>query len=139
MKILVDTREQKPLFPNAKFVTLKVGDYTTEKLKSKFVIERKSLQDLYQTLTRNNTRFKYELFHAAYLRITIEVYVEGSYEDFINKRFTYGDNLKFSTQGLQRLVSTFERKYYLKFVWCSTRKNCVSSVHSRLLSAEKKS
>ncbi|HKC04603.1 MAG TPA: ERCC4 domain-containing protein [Patescibacteria group bacterium] len=137
MKILVDTREQKPLFPKAQRKTLNVGDYTTEKLKTKFVIERKSLSDLYGTLTKGNTRFKYELFRAAFHHIQIEVFIEGTHDDFINKRFPKGEDRKFSKEGLERLVKTFERKYYLKFVWCKSRKHCISSVESRLLYIEK--
>lgn len=137
MKILVDTREQKPLFPKAQRKTLNVGDYTTEKLKAKFVIERKSLSDLYGTLTKGNTRFKYELFRAAFHHIQIEVFIEGSHDDFINKRFPKGEDRKFSKDGLERLVKTFERKYYLKFVWCKSRNHCIASVESRLLYIEK--
>jgi ERCC4-type nuclease len=137
MKIICDTREQKPLFPKAPRQTLNVGDYTTIKLKGKFVIERKSLSDLYGTLTKGNTRFKYELFRAAFHHITIEVFIEGSHDDFINKRFPKGEDRKFSKEGLERLVKTFERKYYLKFVWCKSRKHCITSVESRLLYIEK--
>lgn len=139
MKILVDTREQLPLFPKAERQTLNVGDYTTTKLKGRFHIERKSLSDLYGTLTKGNTRFKYELFRAATQRIILEVYVEGTFDDFINKRFPKGEERKFTKDGLERLVKTFERKYYLKFVWCKNRKHCISSVELRLFLAEKKS
>lgn len=138
MTIIIDTREQLPLF-KGKRETLNVGDYTTKKLKGKFHIERKSLSDLYGTLTKGNTRFKYELFRAAYQRITLEVYIEGTLDDFINKRFPKGEERKFTKDGLERLVKTFERKYFLKFNWCKNRKHCISSVESRLFLAEKKS
>lgn len=137
MVIIVDTREQLPLFNGAR-QTLNVGDYTTKLLLNKFHIERKSLQDLYGTLTKGNTRFKYELFRAAYHHINLEVYVEGTREDFINKRFPKGSERKFTKEGLDRLIATFERKYYLKFVWCRNRAACVSSVKTRLLAEEKK-
>jgi ERCC4-type nuclease len=137
MNILVDTREQKPFFKGAKRKTLNVGDYTTTKLHGKFHIERKSLMDLYGTLTKGNTRFKYELFRAAYHQIKLEVYVEGSREDFINKRFPKGEERKFSSEGLERLLDTFERKYYLKFNFFRTRKACEKAVMERLKEAEK--
>ncbi len=139
MKIITDTREQKPLFKKTIFRKLEVGDYTTTKLENKFHIERKSLSDLYGTLTVGNTRFKYELFRAEHFRIKMEVFIEGSFDDFINKRFPKGEERKFTSQGLERLVKTFERKYFLKFVWCKTRKNCVSSVEKRLFEIDKKS
>ena len=137
MKILVDTREQLPWF-KAQRATLCVGDYTTDKLKNKFHIERKSLQDLYGTLTSGNNRFKYELFRAAYHSIIIEVYIEGTYEDFINKRFPKGNERKFTTDGLIRMVATFERKYFLKFHWFPSREQAKKACEKRLFSEEKR-
>lgn len=136
MKILVDTREQKPLFPKAQRVTLNVGDYTTERLKKKFVIERKSLMDLYQTLVANNGRFKYELFRAAYFRIELQVFVEGTQDDFINKNFPKGEDRKFPSEGLRKMLKTFEKKYYLKFVWCGSRPKTIKMVQNTLKSKE---
>lgn len=137
MKIIIDTREQLPLF-NAAKQTLIVGDYTTSKLKGRFHIERKSLQDLYGTLTTGNRRFKYELFRAAYHRITMPVYIEGTLEAFVNKRFPKGNERKFSKEGLENLVKTFTKKYYIEFVWCKNRLECTKMVQKRLLSEERK-
>jgi hypothetical protein len=131
MKILTDTREQLPYWKD-KRITLIVGDYTTVKLKNKFHVERKSLQDLYGTLTSGNNRFKYELFRAAWHRIKIEVHVEGSREDFINKRFPKGNERKFTKDGLDRLVATFEKKYFLKFHWHKGREHAKKEVYKRL-------
>jgi len=137
MIILVDTREQKPYWPTNR-TTLIVGDYTTKKLLNSFHIERKSLQDLYGTLTSGNNRFKYELFNAAYHRIQLEVYVEGSRADFINKNFPKGEDRKFSTDGLDRLIKTFERKYHLTFHWCKNRQHAKKLVMERLSTEERK-
>jgi len=137
MKILVDTREQLPLFQSVR-CTLCVGDYTTEKLKNVFHIERKSLQDLYGTLVQGNSRFKAELFRAAWERITICVYVEGTKKNFIEKNFPYGRDRKFSSQGLERLIITFERKYHLCFHWHRNRAHCRKEVELRLQAEEKK-
>ena len=131
MQIIVDTREQLPLWETTR-QTLIVGDYTTKKLKGIFHIERKSLSDLYGTLTSGNQRFKYELFRAAYNNIQLPVYVEGSYSNFVNKRFPKGSDRKFSTEGLIRLIATFERKYFLEFVWASNRAACRQAVQKRL-------
>lgn len=137
MTILTDTREQLPYWSDNKR-TLNVGDYTTTKLLNKFHIERKSLADLYSTLTSGNNRFKYELFRAAYHQIRLEVYVEGTREDFINKKFPKGNERKFSTDGLNRLITTFEKKYYLTFHWCGSRQKAKIMVEKRLLAEEKK-
>ena len=139
-KIIVDTREQKPLFTkNVIRKMLDVGDYTTVKLHGKFHIERKSLADLYGTLTNGNKRFKYELFRAAYSQTTLEVFVEGTHDDFINKRFPKGEDRKFNKEGLVKLIKTFSKKYHLKFVWHKNRATCSKSVEMRFLEAEKKS
>jgi len=137
MTILVDTREQLPYWPSNR-ATLIVGDYTTKKLLNSFHIERKSLQDLYGTLTSGNNRFKYELFRAAYHSIKIEVYVEGSRADFINKNFPKGNERKFTTDGLDRLIKTFEKKYHLTFHWCKNRQQTKKLVMERLATEERK-
>jgi len=131
MKVITDTREQLPYWKDRR-VTLNVGDYTTVALKNKFHIERKSLQDLYGTLTSGNNRFKYELFRAAYNRIIIEVHVEGTRDDFINKRFPKGDERKFTKDGLDRLIITFEKRYFLQFHWHKGREESKTQVLRRL-------
>jgi ERCC4-type nuclease len=137
VKILVDTREQLPLFQSVR-TTLGVGDYTTRKLLGKFHIERKSLSDLYGTLTSGNQRFKYELFRAAWDQIQIEVYVEGTRENFVAKKFPKGDERKFTSAGLDRLIATFERKYHLHFHWHPSRAATRVSVEKRLQAEEKR-
>jgi len=128
MVIITDTREQRPLFPSCLRETLNVGDYTTRKLKGKFHIERKSLQDLYGTIVQGNNRFKRELFRAAWFQIKMEIYVEGTREQFINKEFPRGDERKCPTAKLDKLIKTFERVYYLKFNWHASRQQCVKMV-----------
>jgi len=136
MKIITDTREQKPYWKD-QVETLSVGDYTTTKLKGVFHVERKSLQDLYGTMVAGNQRFKAELFRAAWERISIAVYVEGSMEQFINKDFPYGKERKFSSHGLEQLIKTFTKKYHLAFYWHKNRESCKKAVKMRLLAEEK--
>lgn len=136
LKIIVDSREQLPLFAGFKKEALICGDYTTVRLKNIFHIERKSLADLYGTLTSGNQRFKRELFRAAWHRISIVVYVEGTYDAFINKRFPKGNERKFSKEGLEKLVAAFERTYFLQFVWHKNRMECCKAVEKRLKDEE---
>lgn len=139
MTVLEDSREQWSYsFKNSKRVALVAGDYSTVKLKDSFVIERKSLSDLYGTLTNGNQRFKAELFRAAWERITICVYVEGTKDDFINKRFPKGSERLFTSAGLEKLITTFERKYHLCFHWHTSRSACKKAVYNRLLLEERK-
>jgi len=137
MKIITDTREQLPYWTDHR-KKLEVGDYTTSKLENKYHIERKSLQDLYGTLVQGNGRFKYELFRAAYHYIYIDVYVEGTHEQFVNKLFPYGKERKFSTHGLQELIKTFTKRYHLTFHWHKDRKTCQKAVFERFVLEEKK-
>ena len=134
---IIDTREQKPL-PMTPSVRkkLEVGDYTTKKLYNKFHVERKSLGDLYGTITKGNNRFKYELFRAAWHRIDIVVVVEGTYLDFINKRFPKGNERKVSKGTLEKLIATFEKKYFLRFIWCRSRRDAKKAI-STLFSQKK--
>jgi len=137
MKIITDTREQLPYWTEQR-KKLEVGDYTTTKLENIFHVERKSLQDLYGTLVQGNGRFKYELFRAAYHRILIDVYIEGTYDQFVNKAFPYGKERKFTTHGLQELIKTFTRKYHLAFHWHPNRKVCQKAVFERFQAEENK-
>jgi len=137
MIIITDSREQLKYWSD-NVQCLIVGDYTTKKLLGSFHIERKSLQDLYGTLTSGNNRFKYELFRAAYHSIKLEVYVEGSRLDFINKNFPKGEDRKFTTDGLDRLIKTFEKKYHLTFHWCKNRQQAKKLVMERLAAEERK-
>ena len=137
MIIYIDTREQLPYqYVHALRKKLEVGDYTTSKLYNKFHIERKTLQDLYGTLVQGNGRFKYELWRAAWHRITIVVYAEGSRADFIAKNFPKGNERKFSSHGLDQLIKTFERKYHLSFTWCHSRQHSKKMVQARLENEE---
>ncbi len=131
MKIYVDNREQRPIL-DGEPKTLNVGDYTTKLLFNKFHIERKSLSDLYGTLTTGNSRFKYELFRAAWHSINIEVHVEGTFDDFINKRFAKGNERKFPSEGLERLIKTFEKRYFLKFYFHAGRPASKKAILARL-------
>jgi DNA excision repair protein ERCC-4 len=66
--ILVDSREQKPYkfdcivpIPTTKIVALKVGDYSIEGYQDEIGIERKSLEDAYNTFGQGRKRFQREL------------------------------------------------------------------------------
>lgn len=64
LTILCDSREKTPLtFSNlpSKKSSLYTGDYTIEGLEERFVVERKTLQDLVGSLSTNRDRFFREL------------------------------------------------------------------------------
>lgn len=86
MFILRDSREQNPLsFDGFKYVeaveraTLPVGDYSCrfkDGYQPKVSVERKSVEDLYGTLTKGHDRFNREIAKAAELGIWLIVAVE---------------------------------------------------------------
>lgn len=62
--IITDTREQRPLLFQhlaSESGTLQSGDYSLKGLEADFAIERKSIADLCQSLTRGRERFEREL------------------------------------------------------------------------------
>ena len=91
MDIIVDTREQLPLFTSRciKYVLI-AGDYSTMLLRHTFSIERKSLQDLYGTITSGHVRFRNEHIRACFHGINLVLYIEGSKKDFKLKNFPGG-------------------------------------------------
>lgn len=136
-KLIIDTREQKPLWKNScEKSCLKVGDYTTIKLIQKFVVERKSPQDLYQTITRGHERFKREIKRAIDLNIKMVVFVECTKKIFVDKKWSGGFKRKFPSSGLERIVNTLSIRYDLEFVWCNSRAVMKRKVIQRLKQEE---
>lgn len=138
LQILVDSREQSPLFIGNEFKrsTLYVGDYTTEKLLDKFHIERKSPQDLYGTITRGHRRFRDELLKASVNEIELVMVVECKKKIFINKEFKRGDVLKLTCDHIRKIIDTIEHKYKLPIYWCNNRDHCKKLVKKLLLAKQ---
>lgn len=121
--ILVDSREQKPYWKGSQCArtALKVGDYTTVSLLNKFHIERKSLVDLYGTITKGHYRFKREIIRARFSDIELVVVVEGTKKDFKDKNFYGGEDRNIEGSTLIKIVETIERRHKVKFHWCKSR------------------
>jgi len=122
--ILVDSREQKPLWSGGQCarMALLVGDYTTAVLFNKYHIERKSLQDLYGTIIQGHVRFIKEVYRAKHNGIVLEVFVEGTKEQFRLKQFPKGSERKTDGATLLKIVDTIGKRHRLKFVWFKSRK-----------------
>ena len=88
MIIIQDTREQHPLAWVSDDVlteiivqTLPVGDYTaryTDGTLCPIYFERKSISDLFGTMTRDYARFKAEMARAKTMGVTLILAIEGS-------------------------------------------------------------
>lgn len=137
---IVDTREQLPYWTgSACFRTaLCVGDYTTTLLHNNYHIERKSMPDLYQTITKGHARFRREIFRAWDNKIRFSVYVEGTKEGFLAKRFPRGSMLKVSTQALRKIITAYEDKYMLDIIWGKSRIITKRLITKRLQDEERK-
>jgi hypothetical protein len=140
LKMIVDTREQLPLWKGNKCKkrTLNVGDYTTEALLNKFHIERKSPQDLYGTLTRGHVRFRNELIRAEHVSgVKLVMFVECSRETFVNLQFKGAHRYALTGAHVGKIVATIENKYGLEVVWCKTRAACKKAIEARLKEEQK--
>lgn len=84
LHILVDTREQRPIsgfyqyegVSGVSHEKLDVGDYTTKISKESFVIERKSPEDMYNSILRGHKRFSRMLTRARQQNIVVYILVE---------------------------------------------------------------
>jgi len=89
MKIIIDSREKKPLTLTHEYIDdiviskLDVGDYRAEYnngKQSRIIIERKSVADLFGTLTKGYTRFRKEIERSREASLSLVICVEGSYD-----------------------------------------------------------
>ena len=127
MRIHIDTREAKPLdFALDSILTdtvsscLQVGDYQAEYLsgyRSPLIFERKSLPDLFSTMTAGYARFKRELTKAADLHIQLVLIVEGSLADV----YAGIPHSTFAGRSCVQKLFTLWVKYDLAPVFCNTR------------------
>lgn len=130
MLILVDSREQKPYWKGSQCAktALTVGDYASVHSLNIYHIERKSLVDLYGTVTKGHLRFRKELLRAADKGIILEMVVEGSRKDFINKKFYKGNERLIKSETLDKMITTIQKRYKLKVYWCKSRKSAMFTV-----------
>lgn len=85
MIIVQDTREQRPYhFPGDEVAvrTLHTGDYSIEGYEDRICIERKSLQDAYQSLGRERARFEREMQRMARIDYAAVV-IEATLQEFL--------------------------------------------------------
>jgi len=133
MKIIVDTREQLPMFKNGTIRRkLDVGDYSTTILENKFAIERKSPQDLYGSLVGGHERFMNEILLAERRNIHLVLFVECCYEEFVSMTWRGGSRVKMRPKVLKRLTDTTFRRRGLQVFWCKSRDGMKKAILDRL-------
>lgn len=138
MELIVDTREQLPLFKrDCMRWGMLVGDYTTRNLFYSYAIERKSLQDLCGTITHGHLRFQREMLRAAANNIELVLVVEGTRTNFVAKKFPRGDERKIDGSTLGKIIDKISVKYKLKVYWCRSRTSARKKIIELLTIQEK--
>ena len=151
MQILIDTREQLPLWSRRfqsthphllTFCTLPEGDYTTARLQHSLVIERKSPSDLYSTLLSNHSRFKREILRCAAKSTVMVIAIESTYSDFFSAvwmptKLRYSKHSFKRLQSLRKMIVTMSSKYpHIHFRWFQNRQHMREYIIRQFISAE---
>lgn len=121
MLIVVDTREQKPLIFGCDCVRKKlhVGDYGAEMqgILHTTVFERKSIGDLFGTLTFGYDRFRREMLKATDLEIKLIIAIEGSKEKVL-KGYSHSAR---DPESIIKQLETIKTKYGVNHMFFPSR------------------
>ena len=122
-RIIVDTREQKPLFTGKSVVVKKLdtGDYSIEGFEDKIALERKEPLDLFQTLTHGHKRFKKELERALKLDY-FALIVETNLVSVEDKSFDGAFYTKMKGFVILKIVFTLHMKYGVNVFFVNGRR-----------------
>lgn len=137
--IYVDTREQLPLWQRGiEWKKLDVGDYTTDRLYQRFHIERKSGSDLYGSIIQGHRRFRTESIRAELMGIRLAVYVECTFDDFVDLKFT-SRKLGMNPETLRKIMNSILFRWLpTEFKFCKSRECMKREIKARLLYEESK-
>lgn len=139
--IIVDTREQKPLFKNQVInKKLDTGDYSIEGYEDKIAIERKSPTDLYGTLTHGHERFKKELQRSQTLEYFV-IIVDASYTSIIDKEFEGSEHIKTPGEIIIKIIHTIQIKYKINIIFSNGRiesKRIITNIFNAYKNIKKK-
>jgi hypothetical protein len=120
-QIIVDSREQKPFhFEEHTLIESKLeyGDYSLHP-NNKLAVERKSLSDLYGTLSGGRERFEREIQKAKKLEGYIIVVVESTLNNMMYQKQKFGKaSGEFIAHNMRKLLRQYDN---LQFVFCDGR------------------
>lgn len=124
MRILIDSREQKPFTFKGKgfsdVVTeqgkLVTGDYSIVGLADVVAVERKSLDDLAQCLGRDRERFERELIRSKGLE-AFAVVVEAGFDDLAHGKY----RPKLNPHSACQSVLSFSARLGVQFLFAGSR------------------
>lgn len=124
MRVIIDTRETLPLvFQNGVQTergTLPVGDYHcaySDGSRPPIIFERKSIGDLYSTMTAGYLRFKSEMQDASRRGVQLVLLVEGTMADV----YAGHRHSAFPGTGMVQKLYTLWFRYGLQPVFCASR------------------
>ena len=141
--VLIDTREQAPwLFkglevdqkPETQLIvqyqkaTLKTGDYSLEGFQDEFAIERKSLEDAFQTFGRGRDRFERELERMSDLKFAC-VIVEA---DWTAVFLDPPKHSKLKPKTVSRSIIAWSQRYGVHFWLMPTRRMAEQAAYRML-------
>lgn len=138
MQIIIDTREQKPLEFSVPTIRecLPCGDYRakfSDGSLSDVVMERKSIGDLYGTLSQGYDRFKREIFKAAENKITLVIIIEGS----LRRVLAGYRNSQRTPISIVYQLFTLKVRYKIDSVFCNNRDEASQYITHYFLACEK--
>ena len=136
MKIVIDSREKYPftfrkggLIEGSIVKKLNVGDYSIEGYEKNVAIERKSPQDLFQTLGKGHKRFKREIQRAINYDYFVIV-VETPFHTIINKEFEGAHYCNMRGDVIIQILFTLKVKYGVDVIFCNNRSEATSIVRN---------
>lgn len=115
-RILVDTREQRPLVFTrlpSRVATLRTGDYSAEGMETEFCVERKSIDDLVGSVTADRPRFFRELERMAAFRFR-RLLVCGPRSAVLMKRY-HAQHV--SPRAVMAAVAVIETRHLVPVAW----------------------
>ena len=135
MKIIIDTREQRPFGFTGQLYegttieagALAIGDYSLAGLADRVSVERKSLDDLVACLSRERDRFERELQRAAALD-AFAIAIEATEADLLSGNY----RSKMHPRSAYQSVVAFEARYRIPFHFANDRAGAEYYTHSFL-------
>jgi DNA excision repair protein ERCC-4 len=129
--VICDTREKLPLPVNRLRVirdTLPTGDYSYGSAEESFCVERKSLDDLAQSLTRDRERFCRELQRLKAYEFR-RVVVIGTRKDIVEHRY----RSEASPKAMLNSIDAFELRYGVPVVYFATAEEAANQLERWVL------
>lgn len=121
LQIIVDSREQRPwTFTNYNAVVtracLRSGDYSLAGHEGEIALERKSLDDLVQSLSHGRTRFEAEVERLSAMQFAA-VLVEASAQDVVERKY----KSEMLPQSVLQSAFAWMVRYKVPVLWCGSR------------------